>query len=65
MSAHVLITANSAWGIAHFRRPVVAALRETGHKVLVVKHPGRRHIWVMRRRHSNHIQKTNLSYPRI
>jgi hypothetical protein len=39
MSAHVLMTANSAWGIAHFRRPLVAALRATGHDVTVLAPP--------------------------
>ncbi|MFN7176513.1 MAG: glycosyltransferase family 4 protein [Thermaurantiacus sp.] len=39
MTAHVLMTANSAWGIAHFRRPLVAALRASGHDVTVLAPP--------------------------
>lgn len=39
MTSHVLMTANSAWGIAHFRRPLVTALRAAGHAVTVLAPP--------------------------
>jgi glycosyltransferase involved in cell wall biosynthesis len=34
--AHIVISANKAWNIAHFRAPIVEALRQRGDKVTVV-----------------------------
>ena len=39
MTGHVLLTANSAWGIAHFRRPLIRALAAHGHAVTVLAPP--------------------------
>ncbi len=36
MSKHVLLTANAAWNILNFRRPVVEALLADGHRVTVL-----------------------------
>lgn len=35
-SLHILITANSAWNIWHFRRPVLRALLDDGHRITVL-----------------------------
>jgi glycosyltransferase involved in cell wall biosynthesis len=39
MTGHILLTANSAWGIAHFRRPLIAALRASGRELTVLAPP--------------------------
>ncbi len=39
MSARILLTANSAWGIAHFRRPLIRALAARGHELVVLAPP--------------------------
>jgi glycosyltransferase involved in cell wall biosynthesis len=36
---HILMTVNAAWNIWNFRRPLVAALREDGHRVTVLAPP--------------------------
>lgn len=36
MPRHILLTANAAWNILNFRRPVVEALRADGHRVTIL-----------------------------
>lgn len=36
---HILITANTAWNVAHFRKPVISALLADGHSITVLSPP--------------------------
>src|SRR5690606_24573405 len=36
---HILVTANSAWNIVNFRRPIISALQVSGHSVTVLAPP--------------------------